>query len=467
MYVLITILWGLSLLASPAAQGEISDDPFRINEKPPSSGYCTLGANPIDADLLELPMITRMGGVIGTIQPRFFSSLRRSVSRKQIEPEQLNDNNLIGYMHLARDDDRVVYEVHDLGDGLHALRSITDPDQVWGLNSEIFDRVGIIWASSRQPRTQEHAKYPIEIQLEHPYVESSTQLDLKTINARIKQRYPNLTRSLDKEVFRVRFPNDYNPDIPTGVLVWISPNDDGRIPAIFHPILDQLGLIAIGIDNNGNERQITDRLQNHLDSIETVASRYLIDRDRVYVTGMSGGGRCAGILTLAFPDLISGAVPIVGLDTYHNAPTGEAGKFWPARMGKPAARWFTMLKSHRIAGITGSADFNQPEMSIRQGLLKRDGIDMRLDIIEGMAHAMPTAGQFSSALDWVDEPRRDEIASQLREAESLIKEYSAQFGDTYPETPASRKSLIRIMELAPWSDPALRASSILGFEPNY
>src|SRR5690606_12185313 len=115
---------------------------------------------------------------------------------------QLNDANLIGYMHLARDDDRVVYEVHDLGDGLCALRSAVDPDQIWGLNSEIFDRIGINWISNTQPTSQKHAHYPIEVQLDQPYVESPIQLDLKTINARIKLRYPNLTRSLDNEIFR-------------------------------------------------------------------------------------------------------------------------------------------------------------------------------------------------------------------------------------------------------------------------
>lgn len=466
IWALLTIFWGFSVFMVPIAQSATSDDPFRINEKPPTLGYCTLGVNPIDSDLIGIPMIAQLGGVVGSIEPRFFSALRRSIPRKEIEPDLLNNANLVGYMHLSRDDVRIVLEVHNLGDGLHALRSTIDPDQVWGLNSQVFDRIGIRWPEKSELNTPPQEKYPVEIQLDQPYVESPIKLDLKTINARIKVRYPNLTRSLDNEVFRIRFPEDYNADVPAGILMWISPMDDGRIPAIFHPILDQLGLIAIGIDNNGNQRPITDRLQNHLDSIETVASRYLIDRDRVYVTGMSGGGRCAGILTLAFPDLIAGAVPIVGLDTYHNAPTGDPGKFWPARLGKPAARWFSMLKTHRIAGITGSADFNQPEMTIRQGLLKADGIDMRLDIIEGMAHAMPTADQFSSALLWVDETRRDAIESQLKEAQKLIKDYTDQFGDAYPTTPASRKSLIQIIEMSPWTDPALRAASILGFEPS-
>ena len=75
-----------------------------------------------------------------------------------------------------------------------------------------------------------------------------------------------------------------------------------------------------------------------------------------------------------------------------------------------------LLKNRRIAGITGSADFNEPEMTIRQGLLKRDGIEMRLDVIEGMAHTMPTADQFTSALLWVDEPRRESIEISLEEA---------------------------------------------------
>ncbi len=123
-----------------------------------------------------------------------------------------------------------------------------------------------------------------------------------------------------------------------------------------------------------------------------------------------------------------------------------------------------LLRDRRIAGITGTTDFNEPEMSIRQGLLERDGIEMRLDVIEGMAHTMPTAEQFSDALDWVDGPRRTTMVEEFKEAKGKLAIYLDTFGDTAPTTRAGRKSLIEIITLAPWTEPATNACRLLGYE---
>jgi len=461
------VLWIIAAGAlGLASHAHGADDPFRIEGKPPANGYFTHTPDPVPEDLTDLTMISQVAGVFGKIEPRSYSTLRRAISKEPIAQGTLSDQSRIAYLHLSRGGTHIALEVHDLGSDIHVLRSAIDPTKTWGIASDAFDRVGIRWPISSDSETAnaELKSDRVQFELAHPYVESDTLLDIRTIRARFKQSYPRLSRKLENENFRVRLPSNYNPGFPAGVLVWISPMPDGRIPQIFNSALDKHGIIAIGVDNNGNKRQLTDRLQNHLDSIESVASHYLIDRERIYLTGMSGGGRCSGILQFAFPDLFAGAVPIVGLDTYHNAPTGDPGKYWPARLGKPAGRWMRLLKERRIAGITGTADFNEPEMSIRQGMLENDGIKMRLDIIEGMAHTMPTSDQFADAFDWVDEPRRDAMIESFKEAKSLMSQYREEFGENHPSTPASRKMLISIIELAPWTDPAWEAAAILGYE---
>lgn len=457
----------LVLTISLALFGSITQagDPFRIESKPPTLGYITNSTEPVEEDLLDVPMVSQLAMVMGTVAPRSFSTLRRAISRDPVDAQALADAPVIGVLHLERTIDSVDYHIalriYELSSDALALQSVDDPTQTWSITRLSFDRLGIRWVSAdvdnREPLSGRFV-------LPKPYAQSSTVLDLRTIRARIKHSYPRLTRTLDEELFRVRLPKNYNPDFPAGVLVWISPMPDGRIPTIFEPIADRLGLIVVGVDNNGNKRETTDRLQNHLDSIESVAAAFRIDRKRIYLTGMSGGGRCTGILQLSFPELFAGAVPIVGLDTYHKAPTGEPNRFWPARLGKPAGKWMRLLKDRRIAGITGTTDFNQPEMSIRQGLLKRDGIDMRLDIIPGMAHTMPTAEQFSDALDWVDGPRRTTMVEEFKEAKDKLAGYLEEFGDTSPATPAGRKSLIEIITLAPWTEPAAHACRLLGYE---
>jgi dienelactone hydrolase len=243
------------------------------------------------------------------------------------------------------------------------------------------------------------------------------------------------------------------------VLVWISPTPDGRIPDTIAPACDLLGLIAIGVDNNGNQREITDRLQNHLDSIETLAQHANIDRQRIYLTGMSGGGRCSGILQLAFPDYFAGAVPIVGLDTYHNAPTGQAGKFWPRRLSRPSGPIRKQLEDRRIRSITGNADFNEPEMTLRTQLLQDDDIEAQIDVIEGMAHTMPNPEHFTSALIWVDEPRHEGIEQSRNEAAAILKETQEQDASI----PAVRRRLIEVLRLVPHTDQAWQAAERLGY----
>ena len=474
---MLLILTGFGTLASGQVIGQ--GDPFRIDGKPPAIGYFNQSDQPVDPDLIEIEMIAQIASVFSILEPRSFSTLRRKLSRDPIDPDTLTDDTQIAVLHMHRRNVHKAMEIHLVSTELLAMRSVDEPTKVWGIASDVFDRVGVHWpndpveapASNQREEARASAwsgSGSNNFVLPQPYVESQTLLDLRTIRARIKNRYPAITRSLDQETFRVRLPKNHNADFPAGVLVWISPMPDGRIPKIFEPILDDLGMIAIGVDNNGNKRAITDRLQNHLDSIETLALHYRIDRKRIYLTGMSGGGRCSGILQIAFPELFAGAVPIVGFDTYHQAPTGDKGRFWPASLGKPAGRWMKLLKERRIAAITGTNDFNEPEMGVRKGLLARDGIDIRLDIIEGMAHTMPTSAQFGDALKWVDEPRKDSMVADFKLAKELLVTFSENHDiDNDPDAELSlseRKTLIKIITLAPWTEPAWEAAKRLGYE---
>ena len=249
-------------------------DPFRIESKPPTLGYITHSTEPVSKDLLDVPMISQLAGVMGTIAPRSFSTLRRTLARAPVDPSTLSDANRIGFLHLERTIDRVDFHsalsIHQIDPSTIGLRSLDDPAQAWSLPREGFDRLGIRWASDPSETIPASDRFVLPT----PHIQSSTVLDLKTVRARIKRSYPRLSRTLSGETFRVRLPKDHKPDFPAGVLVWISPSIDGRIPTIFEPIADRLGLIVIGIDNNGNKRAITDRLQNHLDSIESLASHF-------------------------------------------------------------------------------------------------------------------------------------------------------------------------------------------------
>ena len=463
---LLSICAILILALPPSASGyalqpsiPVDDKPMQIDGRVPRSGLITSSPKPIPEGLEDIEMLKDSLGLIDVLEPKAFSAINRIAD--QIDPEtpiaQHDDTPI--YLHIRRGTSSAVLAMHRPDDDTLLILDPAAPQRRWTIRRDVFDRLGINLDEPKPRDMFAPTNDALSLELPQPHAESSIVLDPGTVRSRIRQNFPRLTRVLGQETFRVRLPSNYQPESPAGVLVWISPNENGRIPTIFEPICDELGLIAIGVDNNGNKREITDRLQNHLDSIETLAQHANINRQRIYLTGMSGGGRCSGILQLAFPKHFAGAVPIVGLDTYHNAPTGNGNQYWPKRVGKPTGANLRLLKERRIRSITGSADFNEPEMTLRTKLLQDDGIDAQIDVIVGMAHTMPSAEQFSTALKWVDEPYQNRIERAKTQAQTILDETS----EMDPTLPAVRRRLIEVIHLLPYSDLAWQAAGRLGY----
>ncbi len=456
------LLLGVALSITPTttrAQPSIpvDDKPIQLDGRNAREGYITGSASPIDEDLAQIEMLSPMLGLIDDLDARAISSINR-LARLIDDPKPLGDPEM--YLHMSRGVHSGTLALYPQQEDV-LLQSLDDPSQTWSVRRDAFDRLDIALKhkDDTHPDWFNPTRDALEMTIPTPHVQSPVLLDAKTIRSRIKNNFPKLTRVLGNETFHVRLPKNFDPSTPSGVLVWISPTPSGAIHDSFKQACDELGLIAIGVDNNGNKRPITDRLQNHLDSIETLAQHARIDRERIYLTGMSGGGRCSGILQIAFPEHFAGAVPIVGLDTYHNAPTGTPNQYWPKAVGKPAGKWFKLLKERRIRSITGTADFNEPEMVKRTELLKQDGLNIEIDVIPGMAHTFPNAQQFRDALEWVDEPHRLNIEAQRDIALTTLEETK----DQDPTLPAVRRKLLEIIAAIPYTDEAWEAASRLGY----
>lgn len=447
--------WAGSAQAQPSIP--IGEKHLQIDGRGVRSAAITTSPEPIPADLAGIEMLRERLGGVASLDSRSVSSINR-LSRVLEGHAPLSDTGL--FIHFAGDAEPVTMALFTRAETV-IIQSVDDPARAWSVRREAFDRLGIpleVPASSPAGGFNPTGT-PLEMTIPTPHTESDLVLDTRTVRSRIKNNFPSLTREVGGETFHVRLPARFDPDTPAGVLVCISPTPSGRIHPSFAQACDQLGLIAIGVDNNGNNRPITDRLQNHLDSIETLAGHARIDRDRIYLTGMSGGGRCSSILLLSFPERFAGAVPIVGLDTYHNAPTGKPNQHWPRALGKPAGTYLRLLRDRRIRSITGTADFNEPEMVIRTELMQRDGLDATIDVIEGMAHTYPTGEQFRDALLWVDEPQRAAMEKALSDARATLER--TEGADT--DAPAVRRQLIQIMQLLPHSDEAWQAAARLGY----
>ena len=290
-----------------------------------------------------------------------------------------------------------------------------------------------------------------------PYVVGDIALDAKTIHERIGAsgyiRYDPTSRDLAKERLHARLPAGYAPEHPAGLIVWIDASAEGRPPQPLFKALDQSGMICIGAAGAGNDRGVTDRLQLALDAAATAERRWHIDPERVYVAGISGGGKMASILGVCFPDVFDGAVAIVGLGSWETVPTGEGSKVWPAEFARPKGKAWEALKDRRVAVVTGDRDFNHRQITLTLDRVKTDRPEMKLYDIEGLGHEFPAPDRLAEVVGWIDE--RGAAAAKRREADAA-RELAAA-GDT-----PSAADLLRIVERWPWTAAAWRAVKTLG-----
>ncbi len=305
-------------------------------------------------------------------------------------------------------------------------------------------------------------------ELPKPYVPGRITLDQKTLGERFlhgtKTNLPAADRVLDEERLYCRLPKGYDPRSPAGLLIWIDPGSSGRTPSPFSAALDEFNIICVGAADAGNNRLVSNREQLAFDGVATASRRFHIDPRRVYVTGVSGGGRVSSMLLACFPDVFTGAVPIVGLATYARVPNG-VGQWFPRAYERPGSEMFKRFQSYRTAAITGSKDFNQTEIQHAADIMKRDGVNIRVYDYEHMGHELPTAERFKDALGWVDEPYRETRAKEQEAAKKALDAYTARFGSKPPEDESARKLLLRATEVGPWTDAAWKAVSILGIGP--
>lgn len=310
----------------------------------------------------------------------------------------------------------------------------------------------------------------VVFRVEPPLLVGRCSMDSATISDRLARGMGTTVKAADrtpaKETLHARLPTGYDPRRPAGLLVWVDAGPDGRPPEVFNAALDELGLIAIGAAASGNDRPVVERYQLALDAVATASTRWHVDPRRVYVTGISGGGRVSSILAACFPDVFTGAVPIVGLSVYTKVqlPAPAIGQFVRAGYERPGAGRFALFKQHRIAPMTGPLDMNYGEMTEATKILVRDGVPAKLFSYDDMGHQLPTAERFMEAIRWVDEPYQEMVRKEREQAGRLLDAYKAQYGGKPAAAgdATARKTLVKITEIAPWSDAAWEAAGMLG-----
>jgi predicted esterase len=259
-------------------------------------------------------------------------------------------------------------------------------------------------------RAEAHAAEVRKGAFEAVFTERWPESSLQHIFKRM-QYQPKTTRSLgddyriNDETYSVYVPSDYTPDAAYGLLVWVSAGERGDMPRGWEALMDRHKLIWIGAHRSGNRHNLPKRrIPLALDAVFNMRQKYNIDTDRIYVSGISGGGRVASFLAMHYPDVFSGGIFVVGVEYWEPmAVTGEPGQVWKP-MPKPQAKYLALARERgRYVLLTGDYDGNrQQTQDYYENGYKKQLQHVFYIQVPGMGHEMPPAEWYERAIAFLD-----------------------------------------------------------------
>lgn len=171
---------------------------------------------------------------------------------------------------------------------------------------------------------------------------SFTPLELLGQDGLAKAEY--VLRGEDELSWQLYVPANYDSSRPAGVMVYVSPTNKGGPPRVWSVLLEQNNMIWIGANQSGNRVAVGKRMFYAMLAPKVVATRYAVNVNRIYVSGFSGGGKTAGLVMAANPDLFRGGVYIGGAEMWGtNNP--------PPRLD--------IIQNNYHVFMTGTEDFNE------------------------------------------------------------------------------------------------------------
>jgi hypothetical protein len=136
------------------------------------------------------------------------------------------------------------------------------------------------------------------------FIEESPLADVKEYARRVRSPDKPEKFDLSVEQYRAYVPPKYDGSEAYGLVVWINAGKTGRIPREpWIHVLDDHKLIWIGADDTGNERALSSRIRLAVDGMFNMTKKYKIDPNRIYVAGMSGGGRVSSMIAILYGDV--------------------------------------------------------------------------------------------------------------------------------------------------------------------
>jgi hypothetical protein len=236
---------------------------------------------------------------------------------------------------------------------------------------------------------------------------SSTQIMDRVLSplsaARIKRNLQSTggtlaEQSLDltQETFTLYVPANAPPE-GYGLLVFVPPWDDARLPDGWAAMLDRTGTIFVSFAKSGNDASVLGRrIPLALTAEANVAHRYPLNPARIYIGGFSGGAHVAERIALAYPDVFHGALLDAGSD-----PLGAGVPAVP-----PKDLFYRFQETTRLAYVTGGQDVVRLGMASvsRQSMQDWCATNIDSETIPQLGHGIATSAALSWALDALSRP---------------------------------------------------------------
>lgn len=200
-------------------------------------------------------------------------------------------------------------------------------------------------------------------------------------------------------------PKNYTRDLPHGLMVYISAGDGGF--GGYGGLQEKYRMICVGPKMAGNKQSVAmRRLPLALDAVHNMRKLYNIDPERIYVSGNSGGGRCASSVAVNFSDVFSGGLYEIGANVWVKLPVPGGKSWWPASFRPPQKEQMAWARQNgRYVLLTGEKDFNKAATKAMYDVVYKPKFAHALYIeVPGMGHGSPPAEWRSKAFDFLDGP---------------------------------------------------------------
>ena len=214
------------------------------------------------------------------------------------------------------------------------------------------------------------------------------------------------SNDLPREKFFVFLPRGFHVEQPYGVLVYVHSGDAfDAMPSGWEPVLQQRRLVFIAPQDAGNKQPVPRRVALAAASARALAALAHIETGRVYVAGLSGGGRVASFAAFSHPDLFSGGLGICGMDFCRAVPRAKATRTDDYGVFELPPAQAEAARAHvRFAIVTGPKDFRYGNLlDIFEGGYRPDGYTARLFDVPGMGHALCTGKALDEALAFLEQ----------------------------------------------------------------